>query len=293
MNDEEHKVRLNSARTFLFVPGDQPDRIKKALAAHTDAVIIDLEDAVRPESKGSARQSLASLIETKRDASSPLILIRTNEASSPEFIEDLKAALEIKVDAIMLPKFVPGESAVAVDKVITQQEKDAGAQNQLPIVGLIETTSGVLNLLNSSLIPERIQRLAFGAADLHTDLGISYSPSNPNSDLAMAAIVLASANAKLGAPIDSPHFTIADETGLRDRSTFAHQMGFGGKLCIHPNQLAIVSDVFTMNQSDKDWAHAVQERWNKRDESSGAVLVDGALVDEAMVKRAKQILGLL
>ncbi len=293
MNNEEQKSRLKSARTFLFVPGDQPDRIKKALAAHADAVIIDLEDAVRQESKGAARQSLASLIETKRDASAPLILIRTNEASSPEFIEDIKAALDLNVDAIMLPKFVPGESAVAAEKVISQQETLAGAQNQLLIIGLVETTAGVLNLLNSSLIPERVQRLAFGAADLHADLGISYSSSNPNSDLAMAAIVLASASAKLGAPIDSPHFAIADETGLRERSTFAHHMGFGAKLCIHPNQLATVSEVFTLSEKERDWALAVHERWNKRDESSGALLVDGALVDEAMVKRAKQILGLL
>jgi len=293
MDQAGHKSPLLSARTFLFVPGDQPERILKALQAKTDAVIIDLEDAVRPENKASARAGLIPLLTPNKFDTSPLILIRTNEATSAEFREDLKVALQIKVNAIVLPKFSPGASASKADEIISDLEREFKQEHPLSVIGLIESTAGVLKLLSSAAIPKRIKRLAFGAADLYADLGVTYRASGPNTDLAMAALVIASANSELGAPIDSPHFTIADLPGLKERSLFAYEMGFGGKLCIHPDQLTIVAESFKVNVDQKDWATRVMEHWNDRDQKSGAILIDGALVDEAMVKQAKRILGLI
>ena len=285
--------RLLSACTFLFVPGDQPERIVKALNAKTDAVIIDLEDSVRSESKVVARAGIAATLTENRPAGGPLVLIRTNDVSSAEFSEDIKVALTLQVDAIVLPKFLPGDSAVKADQIISNIEAGFKEPSTMAVIGLIESTTGVLNLLNSSKIPDRVKRLAFGAADLYADLGVKYHATGPNTDLAMAALVLASANSHLGAPIDSPHFAIADSKGLKERSDFAHEMGFGGKLCIHPDQLAIVEESFKANVDEKDWARRVIERWSDRDQKSGAILLDGSLVDEAMVKRAKQLLGLI
>lgn len=293
MDQAGHKSPLLSACTFLFVPGDQPERILKALQAMADAVIIDLEDAVRPENKAAARAGLIPLLTPNKFNTSPLILIRTNEATSAEFTEDLKVALNLKVDAIVLPKFSPGASAVRADEVISKIEAGVGQTQPVSVIGLIESTEGILNLLSSSKIPDRVKRLAFGAADLYADLGVTYRASGPNTDLAMAALVLASAHSQLGAPIDSPHFTIADSQGLQVRSRFASEMGFGGKLCIHPDQLAIVQESFQVNVNERDWATRVIERWSDRDQKLGAILLDGALVDEAMVKQAKRILGLI
>jgi len=293
MDNAGSKPPLLSARTFLFVPGDRPERIVKALGAKTDAVIIDLEDAVRRENKIKARAGIVSPVMENRSATGPLVLIRTNEVTSAEFAEDFKLALQLQVDAIVLPKFCPGASAVEADQIISKLENEHKVKAPMSVIGLIESTSGVLNLLNSSKIPDRVKRLAFGAADLHADLGVTYQATGPNTDLAMAAVVLASAHSQLGAPIDSPHFAVADLQGLRDRSIFANKMGFGGKLCIHPDQLAIVEESFEVNRDEKDWASRVIERWSDRDQKSGAILIDGSLVDEAMVKRAKQILGLI
>ena len=293
MDKAGSKSPLLRARTFLFVPGDRPERIVKALDAKTDAVIIDLEDAVRPENKVAARGAIVAPVMENRSATGPLVLIRTNEVTSAEFTEDFKLALQLQVDAVVLPKFSPGASAVEADQIISKLENEHKVKAPMVVIGLIESTSGVLNLLNSSVIPDRVKRLAFGAADLHADLGVTYQATGPNTDLAMAAVVLASAHSQLGAPIDSPHFAVADLQGLRDRSLFANKMGFGGKLCIHPDQLAIVEESFQANVDEKDWAARVIERWSERDQKLGAILVDGSLVDEAMVKRAKQILGLL
>jgi len=293
MDKAGSKSPLLSARTFLFVPGDRPERIAKALNAKTDAVIIDLEDAVRAENKSAARAGMIAPIMENRSATGPLALIRTNEVTSVEFAADFKVALHLKVDAIVLPKFSPGTSAAEADQIISKLEKEYKVNEMTPVIGLIESTAGVLNLLNSSKIPDRVKRLAFGAADLYADLGVTYQATGPNTDLAMAALVLASANSKLGAPIDSPHFEVADLQGLQERSLFANKIGFGGKLCIHPDQLATVAKCFQASSDEKDWAVRVIERWNDRDQKSGAILLDGSLVDEAMVKRAKQILGLI
>jgi citrate lyase subunit beta/citryl-CoA lyase len=293
MDQAGRKSRLLGARTFLFVPGDQPERILKALQAKTDAVIIDLEDSVKSESKVAARAGIVTQLTENRSATGPLVLIRTNEAKSAEFLDDLKTALDLQVDAIVLPKFISGESAVNVDLVISKVESELNQLHPMPVIGLVESTSGVLNLLNLSFIPDRVVRLALGAADLYADLGVTYKATGPNTDLAMAALVLASAHAKLGAPIDSPHFAVVDKDGLRERAIFANEIGFGGKLCIHPDQLAIVAESFKASADEKDWAVRVIERWNARDQKSGVLLLDGSLVDEAMVKRAKQILGLL
>lgn len=290
MSSEERKRRIRAARTFLFVPADQPDRIAKALKSESDTVIIDLEDAVRSENKVKARTALEL---PPSSADSPLIFLRVNAYISPEFEQDVVKALELKVDGIILPKFVPGQSAITADQALARLEVVSGAEVALPMIGLIETTAGVLALLNSSSIPTRVERLAFGGADLYTDLGISYSAAGPNTDLAMAALVMASVHAQLGSPIDTPHFTLGDDAGLKERSEYAAQMGFGGKLCIHPNQLEIVDRSFTVKKDESEWAQRVIDLWNERDQSSGALLLDSNLIDVAMVKRAKQILGLL
>jgi citrate lyase subunit beta/citryl-CoA lyase len=293
MSYQDRGQLLRQARTFLFTPGDQPERIVKALKLKTDAVIIDLEDAVSEANKAVARNAIVAPIHENRSEAGPLIILRTNAFASPEFAEDLKMAFELNVDAIMLPKFIPGTPAQSVDENITAVEVKLGRQDLLPVIALIESTVGVLNLLSVSSFSKRVVRLAYGAADLHADLGVTYSNTGANSGFAMASLVMASVNCGLAAPIDSPHFDLEDEVGLRATSHFARDMGFGGKLCIHPKQLEIVATSFERSQSDQVWATQVMDNWNQRSENSGAILVDGSLVDEAMVKRARQILSLL
>ena len=290
MESAKRRERIRGARTFLFVPADKPLLIQKALGAATDAVIIDLEDAVRPENKQAARNSL----EISSDSSDrPLIFLRINAFGTSEFEADVRKALELGVDGVVIPKFVPGESALAADQQIKLLESNLAYQDCLSAIGLVESTAGILALLNTPNFPLRIERLAFGGADLYADLGVSYKASGPNTDLAMAALVLASAHSKLAAPLDTPHFSLDDDAGLADRSRFASNMGFGGKLCIHPKQLEIVNEIFSNSTNDQAWAKRVMQSWEDKNQSSGAIVVDGQLIDEAMIKRARQILGLL
>jgi len=292
MPSDTADARLNQARTFLFTPGDQSERIAKALHIAVDVLIIDLEDAVRSENKEAARSSMAKAVKENRSENGPLVFLRTNEISSPECSFDVKAALAANVDGIMLPKFSAGAYAEKADHLISQEES-LNKSKTLPVIGLVESSAGILSLLNSTKPPARVKRLAFGAADLYADLGISYSAQGPNSDFAMATLVMSSVNHKLASPIDSPHFALDDEGGLRESSKRAFAMGFGGKLAIHPKQLDLIAESFAVSKSDQDWAQRVIAQWSNRETTKGAILIDGSLVDEAMVKRARQILGLL
>lgn len=293
MSYEDRGRNLSEARSFLFTPGDQPERIAKALQLKTDAVIIDLEDSVSSENKELARKAIVKPLSGHKSEIGPLVVIRVSAFSSPEFVLDLKVALSLNVDGIMLPKFIPGTDTENVDEAIATMEVEVGRTNLLPVIPLIESTVGVLKLLSVSSFPKRVIRLAFGAADLYADLGVTYCESGPNSIFAMASVVMASVGCGLASPIDSPHFKIEDDLGLRTSSLFARDMGFGAKLCIHPKQLEIVSTSFERALGDKEWATRVMEKWDQRSTRKGAILVDGFLIDEAMIKRARQILSLM
>ena len=163
----------------------------------------------------------------------------------------------------------------------------------MPVIGLIESAAGVLALSGSAVLPTRLIRLAFGAADLQADLKITYQTTSIHTDFAMALIVLASAAAGLPAPLDSPHFALEDESGLADSVRRAREVGFGGKLCIHPNQLEIVRTGFGVTEVEQQWAREVLEHWSdSANRGVGAIRVGDEFVDEAIVRRARQILEL-
>lgn len=282
---------LSRVRTFLFTPGDQPNRIKKALTSSADAVVIDLEDAVRIEKKIEVRHSVNQLFEVFKQDQRPKVIIRTNQLNSDFFTNDLELAFNIKADAIMIPKFISGDFEIELNKKLAKLEKDFGLNVQMPIIGLVESVAGVLSLIRSPLFTSRVQALAFGAADFAADSGILGEVIETNLLFAQAVIVMASVEASLTPPIASPHFDINDELGLRSTSERAFSMGFGGRLCIHPNQLQIVTESFEYSDADKEWAASVVAKWSEQE--SGAFLVGTSLIDQAMVKQAKKIIALI
>jgi citrate lyase subunit beta/citryl-CoA lyase len=283
--------RIASARSLLFVPGDRPDRIGKALASGADAVIVDLEDAVRPENKQHARSVVRDVGDRSGGPSHPLLLVRVNAFGSADFTDDVEAALQCGADGIVLPKFVPGREAMQVDESMSAIETRLGVTDRVPLICIVESAAGLLGLQAPLELPPRVRRLAFGAADYHADLRISYRPAGIHTDLAMATLVVASAAAGLAEPIDSPFFGLDDNDGLAAAAHRARERGFGGALCIHPKQLEIVNAEFGVSDAERVWAERVVEAWNAPSSAGrGAIRVGGELIDEAMVRRARQIL---
>ncbi len=261
------------SRAYLFVPADRPERFSKARASGADAVIVDLEDAVAPEAKASARDALAAAL----DASAPLV-VRINAAGTPWFEDDLELCRHPGVAAVMLPK---AEGIDAVCTVVETSYKDV-----LPI---IESARGLRDIHSIASVPGVI-RLAFGSVDLALDLGIDCAPDRAESELLAfrSQVVLASRLAGLAAPVDGVSTAIEDLQRLQANTERSRRLGFGAKLCIHPKQLAIVQAVFTPTPERLDWARRVCKAFETA--GGSAVAVDSQMVDLPVYQRAQVVL---
>ncbi len=255
------------------MPADRPERFAKARASGADAVIVDLEDAVAPEAKASARDALATAL----DASAPLV-VRINAAGTPWFEDDLELCRHPGVAAVMLPK---AEGIDAVCTVVEITYKDV-----LPI---IESARGLREIHSIASVPGVI-RLAFGSVDLALDLGIDCAPDGAESELLAfrSQVVLASRLAGLAAPVDGVSTAIEDLQRLQADTERSRRLGFGAKLCIHPKQLAIVQAVFTPTPERLDWARRVCKAFETA--GGSAVAVDSQMVDLPVYQRAQAVL---
>jgi (S)-citramalyl-CoA lyase len=263
-------------RSALFVPASRPERFSKALDAGADVVIIDLEDAVEPALKLQARESVRQFLLGNPQAG---VQVRINGAATPWFGDDLDVCAGLPgVRAVVLPK---AETAAQVRQVV-----DAGK----PVLPIIESTRGVLNLAEIASAPG-VLRLSFGSLDLMLETGTT--PDTPGAALLLdhirCQILLHSAACGLAAPIDGVYPNFADADGLRRIAVQVRDMGFGGMLCIHPKQVGVIQAVFVPSQADLDWARRVVQQAD--DTGSLAFQVDGKMVDAPVIARARRLLA--
>jgi citrate lyase subunit beta/citryl-CoA lyase len=260
-------------RSFLFVPGDRPERFGKACAAGADAVIVDLEDAVAPAAKELARASLAAWLAPQRPAHLP-IFVRINCAGSEWFRDDLALCGHPGVAGIVLPKAEQVADLAAL--------ADAGAPAVLP---LVESALGLWNAADLARAP-RVRRLLFGAIDFSLDAGIE--EGHEQLLYARSHLVLVSRVAGIGAPVDGVTTALDDPAVVRADTLRARALGFGGKLCIHPKQVGPVNEAFAPTAAELAWAGRVMAAA----EASGgaAVALDGRMVDRPVILIARRML---
>ena len=258
-------------RSYLFVPGDRPERIAKARASGADAVIVDLEDAVAPANKLAARDAVAGAL----DAAAPVVL-RINGADTAWFDDDARLAAHPGVAAVMLPK------AAAVEPVTALRS----ASGSKPVLALIESAAGMANLKALAAAPG-VVRLVFGSIDFQLELDIA------DDDLALLPfrmrLVLASRVAGLPAPVDGVTTALDDAARIEAEARRARSLGFGAKLCIHPKQVAIVNGAFSPSAAELAWAQLVVDAAAAAD--GAAVAVDGKMVDAPVLARARRLLA--
>ncbi len=258
-----------SPRSYLFVPGDRPERFDKACASGADVVIVDLEDAVAPDRKAAARAALSAWLHPDHP-----VLVRINAADTAWFREDSELAGRPGVAGIMLPKAERRDDIEAL--------RAAGAASVLP---LIETAIGFDQARTLAGTPG-VERLAFGSIDFQLDLGIS---GEDDALLAFrSGLVLASRLAGVAAPVDGVCTAIDDAAQLAAETARARRFGFGGKLCIHPRQVLGVNAAFSPSEADVRWATRVLEA--AAGAAGAAVAVDGKMVDRPVLLRAEAIL---
>lgn len=267
--------------SYLFVPGNRPERFSKAVEAGADAIILDLEDAVHPDSKAAARAAIWAWQESTPQVACERY-IRLNSVSSTLFHQDLKWLGDMRFpercDGIFLPK---AEGPEAMARVI---ERLLEWQPQLKIVAIIETAKGLQQVESIAAIPG-LARLAFGSLDFSLDINCSQTPEA--FLLARSRIVLASRSADLPAPIDGVTPAISDLAVVTSDSHYARSLGFGAKLCIHPSQLVSVQRAFLPDSRQLAWADRVMRAVAT---GSHAVQVDGEMVDLPLIEHAQRLL---
>lgn len=262
---------MKPLNSLLFVPASRPERFDKALGSGADAVIVDLEDAVAPADKDAARAALAAWF----DPAHP-VLVRINAADTPWFAADLELLARPGVSAVVLPK------AEHPDDVVVASRAGGG----LAVLPLIESALG-FEQRRALAHADRVERLIFGHIDFQADLNMRATEEELLPF--RTALVLASRLAGIAAPIDGVCTAIDDAELLQADALRARRLGFGGKLCIHPRQVAVVNRCFAPSAEEVAWA----QRVIAADAASGgaAVAVDGKMVDRPVVLRAQAILA--
>lgn len=268
---------IREARTFLFVPGNRPDRFAKAMASAADAVVFDLEDSVPLQDKVSARAAIGAAL------SAPLgtraVAVRINPLSGAWGQDDLDWLTACaKAVAIMVPK---SDSAAHV----------AAAHDRLPdypLLPLIESAEGYAALSEVAGVPG-VARLVLGTIDFMVDLGMQCDAQESQLAPLRFAAAVASRRFGLAAPVDGVTVDVADRERLRLDTLRAVQFGFGAKLCIHPAQIEAVHETLAPKPSELEWARRVVEE--DRRSGGAAVQLDGRMIDAPVVAQARQLLS--
>ena len=262
-------------RSALFVPATRPERIPKALDSGADAVIVDLEDAVAEDFKVQARANLQAFLEANPEAR---VLVRVNAPQHQQQADDLALCARYPgVVAVLLPK---AESAAQVE---------LAASCGKPVWPLIESAKG-LQALPEIARARQVERLSFGALDLGLDLGLMSGTAAAQRmlDQARYAILLHSTLARLAPPLDSVFPDIKNPEGMTRMAEDARDMGFGGLLCIHPSQVALIHAAFMPGPEELDWARRVLDAVAT---GGGVYVVDGQMVDAPVIGHARHVLN--
>src|SRR5687768_6805205 len=281
-------------RSMLFTPGDQPRRITKALTdLPTDAVILDLEDAVAIDQKPATRTPVAAALTQPRN---PRLYIRVNDATTPFFFGDLDAVVQPGLDGIVLPKTANPEQVYLADAYLTHLERERSLPTKsIELMPLIENATGAASLRRLCRLAkqtQRVKQIGFGATDFTNDIGATWTDDESQLLLVCSQMVLYSREAGLHAPIDSVYPLYKDHAGYEARCRRSRALGFGGRMCIHPDQLEPTNRLYAPTEDDIAWASDVIAAFEAAEAKGIAALtIRGQLVDYAFVVRARQILN--
>lgn len=264
---------LNLARSLLFTPGSRPERFVKAAATAADGFIIDLEDAVGPPDKATARAAVTQWLRTREGVSRPgfMVCLRINSVFNDFGLRDLTAVAELAregvvPDVLMLPKV---ESAVEVE-----------------LVALIESAVGLEEAARIARATPMLRALGFGGADLAADLRASFTWEALLAG--RGRLVQAASMAGLGL-VDVPYLDINDDAGLTAECQRVRAMGFSGKLAIHPRQVDFINAAFTPTEAEVEFAQGVAAAYDAA--AGGVCTYKGKMIDEPVMLSARRTLA--
>lgn len=282
-------------RSKLFVPASRPALFAKALAGAADAISFDLEDAVAAESKPAARVELRKLLQGA-DAAQPeqggkTLIVRVNAFNTPHFAEDLQAAVWPTLHIINLPMVESVEAVRDAAEALEALERERGITRRIGILANIESPRGLRLAPLIACAHDRVMGLQIGYGDLFAPLGIA-SGEPSATQYVRTAVRMAAGEAGIDA-YDGAYVNFSDPEGYRRDSMAARELGFVGRSCIHPSQIATANEVFRPEEADVQHALRVVEAARQNlGAGVGAFTVDGRLVDGPFITHAERLVAL-
>jgi citrate lyase subunit beta/citryl-CoA lyase len=284
-------------RSLLFVPADSPRKLEKALRSGADALILDLEDSIAASAKQAGRDSAAAFLAAHAGTGQgPKLIVRVNALDTDMTDADLDAVMPHRPYAIMLPKATGGEDVqhLSVKLGVREAEagRDIGTTGILPIA--TETAAAIFKLGTYRGASHRLIGLTWGAEDLAADIGaetnrlddMSYTPPFA---LARSLMLFGAASAEVDA-IDTIFANFKDGQGFRRECLAARRDGFVAKMAIHPDQVAIINEVFSPQDEEVRKARQIVDAFAKHPDA-GVLSIDGAMVDRPHVRKAERLLA--
>ncbi len=302
---------LRLQRSELAVPATSPHFFEKAARGPADSIFLDLEDAVAPTRRVEARDNAVTALHDV-DWGKKVVAVRVNDLGTPWALSDILAVARCpRLDLVLLPKVDTADDVRFVDRLLSALERETPRERPLGIEVLIETTKGLANVEAIAASSPRLEGIIFGVGDYSIDLenfdtvfgqpNPDYAVSHPGSErqtrhlndqwhYALARIANACRAYGLR-PIDGPYANYSDAEGYRSSAIRARALGFEGKWAIHPSQVAHANEVFTPSEAQIAWAREIDARMQaEAEKGTGAIGMDGVLIDRAHVKLAAKML---
>ena len=274
-------------RSWLFVPGHRQKMIDRSPGRGSDALIYDLEDAVPPNEMEAARIKVGAALDAANEG--PRRFVRIHGAGHGAMEADLRAVVRPGLEGLVLPKVDRPEEVLTVDRALTEMESEAGmTPGSVLLAAMIESAAGLIQAPAIAVSSPRLAALMFGAEDFAVDLGLFSFRQGGLLAYARAAMVVAAASAKLEV-VDKVYVDFRDPAGLARETQAAREIGFTGKLLIHPAQIETVHRVFRPTDEEVESARRVVAAFEASPQE-GTMAVDGQMVDLPVVKRAQWIL---
>lgn len=278
-------------RSLLFMPGDSMRKIEKATQLDADSIVMDLEDAVAPGNKAPARRTTYNALRTL-DFGRRERLVRVNAWQTEYFADDVRETIGGQPDGYVIPKVNSAEDLRAARAFIADAARVQGMDpNAIKLLAIIETARGVLNVREIAEVGPPLEALIFGADDLAADIGAKRTRSSIEVLYARSAVIIAAAAHGLQA-IDIVFFDLNDLTGLEDECIFGRQLGYTGKMVIHPRQLDVVNRAFSPTAEEIAQAQRIVRAAHEHAAGGvGAFALDGRMVDGPIIKQAERVLA--
>jgi citrate lyase subunit beta/citryl-CoA lyase len=282
---------------MLFVPADSERKLAKGLGSDADAIIIDLEDSVAALRKGVAREAAAAFLNAHQTAAAPRFFVRINPLDSDLALTDLAAVVGAGLAGIVLPKADTASDVTRLAHFLDALEVRAGlTRGTLSIVSVAtETAAAMLSMSSYVAKPPRLEALTWGEEDLSTAVGAisNREPDGSASPLyALANTLCLCAAAAAGVKaIDTLHVDFRDSKGLAASCNIARRRGFVGKIAIHPDQVPVINEAFSIPDAERAEAQAVVDAFAAQP-GAGTISIDGVMYDLPHLKRARRALDL-